>query len=72
VLVEAIREHPGRLYLAAGGGTLNAMIHSVERSEVTPALRQRFEEQAEELVRAGAVAFGETTALHLCMAEWHH
>jgi len=72
VLMEAIRDHPGRLYLAAGGGTLNAMIHSVEPSEVTAALRKRFEDQAKELVQAGAVAFGETTAMHVCMAEWHN
>lgn len=71
-LLGAIDAHPGRLYLGAGGGTLNAMIHSVEPSEVTPGLRERFEDTAEELIRAGAVAFGETTAMHLCMSEWHN
>lgn len=48
------------------------MIHSVDPSEVTRALRMRFEDVAEEVVRAGAVAFGEMTAMHLCMQERHH
>ncbi|MBI4182886.1 MAG: amidohydrolase family protein [Proteobacteria bacterium] len=61
-----IRKRPDRFGFLAGGGTLNPMIHQAARAggEVDEALRRRFEERAEELVRMGALGFGEMTALH--------
>jgi len=71
-LLNAGQKYPDRLYLVAGGGTLNPLIHGAEAAAVTPELQSRFEAAADELIRAGAKAFGEMTALHLCMSEHHH
>ncbi|MFQ6089255.1 MAG: amidohydrolase family protein [Candidatus Methanofastidiosia archaeon] len=71
-LLGVMRKHSNRLYLVGGGGTLNPFINDTEEVEVTEELRAEFEEMAEELIAAGAVAFGEMTALHLCMSERHH
>lgn len=65
VVLSAAREHPGRLAVLGGGGTLNAMIHdSVVSGDVSAAVRSRFQRRAEELVREGVVGFGELTAEH--------
>jgi hypothetical protein len=71
-LLGAVQKYPDRLYLVAGGGTLNPLIHGTEAAAVTPELKNQFEAKADELIRAGAVAFGEMAALHLCMSEQHH
>lgn len=71
-LVEAIARHNGRLLLVAGGGTLNPLIEGTDPSRVTTAVRARFEREAEAIADAGAVGFGETTVLHLCMNPMHH
>lgn len=61
----AAAAYPQRFLLAGGGGTLNAMLHGVAADAVTDEVRKRFRERAEEIVRAGAVAFGEITLHHL-------
>ncbi len=71
-LLTAIARHPGRLVLGAGGGTLNPMIHEIPADRVTNEHRARFRALAEEIVQAGAKAFGEMAALHLCMNPRHH
>lgn len=70
--LKAIDRYPQRLYFAAGGGALNPRIHATDPSAVTPKQQVDFEAVAEDFVKAGAVAFGEMTAMHLCMQEWHH
>lgn len=63
--------YPRRIYAAAGGNTLNPVIHRYGGGEVTPAVKAEFEREAERLADLGIVAFGETTALHLSMQEHH-
>jgi predicted TIM-barrel fold metal-dependent hydrolase len=41
------------------------------RGEITPELRRRFETRAAEILSAGAVGFGEMTALHLSFFPGH-
>jgi len=71
-LLPAVKKHPRRLGLVAGGGTLNPLIQGTDFSRVTSDVRKRFKEQAESLVAAGVKGFGELTAFHLCMSETHH
>lgn len=61
-----------RFALGGGGGSLQPMIVGAPSpSQVTPDLRKRFEEKAAEIVRAGAVVFGEMAALHMSFAAGH-
>ncbi len=71
-LAAALARHEGRLLPVAGGGILNPMIEGTDASRVTDAVRARFEREAEAIAAAGAVGFGETTVLHLCMNPKHH
>ncbi len=68
----ALARHPDRLRLVAGGGTLNPMIQGTRAEDVTPALKARFEAKARAAIEAGAAAFGEMTAMHICMSRTHH
>jgi predicted TIM-barrel fold metal-dependent hydrolase len=64
VLPEAL-QHPGKLFVLGGGGTLNAFIQRAAAGDkVAPEVRQAFEKRAEELVALGVVGFGEMTAEH--------
>ena len=71
VLLGAIRKHPGRLYLAGGGGELFPLIQGTESAAVTPALRRRFEALCDEMIRDGARSFGEMAILHFSLGENH-
>lgn len=67
--VETIRgaekNHPKRLGFLGGGGTLNGMIQrSVKSGDAGPEIRRKFRERAEQILRNGAVGFGEMTAEH--------
>ena len=68
----AIGEEGDRVAFAGGGGTLSPTILGTDPEGVNAAVRRRFEEEAERIVEAGAVAFGEMTALHLCLNPRHH
>ncbi len=71
-LFPVARRHPGRFAVLAGGGTLNVMIQRAVRSgDAGPEVRRRFQAKAEELVRLGAIGFGEMTAEHLSMNPRH-
>ncbi len=66
------RRHPGRFAVLAGGGTLNVMIQRAVRSgDMGAEVRRRFQAKAEELLRLGAVGFGELTAEHFSMNPRH-
>ncbi len=65
VFLAAARNHPDRLTVLGGGGTLNAMIQeSAATGDAGPEVRRRFRRRAEELLRHGAAGFGELTAEH--------
>ncbi|HEY4580026.1 MAG TPA: amidohydrolase family protein [Candidatus Acidoferrales bacterium] len=64
-LLPLVRQHPDKLAILAGGGTLNAMIQqSVKTGDAGPEVQRRFRERAEEIIRMGAVGFGEMTSEH--------
>jgi len=64
-LLPLVRQHPDKLAILAGGGTLNAMIQqSVKTGDSGPEIQRRFRERAEEIIRMGAIGFGELTAEH--------
>jgi hypothetical protein len=61
-----IQKHPDKLAFLGGGGTLNVMImQAVKSGDAGPEVEKKFREQAEALLRAGAIGFGEMTAEHL-------
>ena len=65
VLFPIAKAHPDKLAVVAGGGSLNAMIQeSVKSGDAGPKVQQKFKEKAEELLRDGAVGFGEMTTEH--------
>lgn len=70
-LLPAIRKYPDRLFLGAGGGILNSMIHGTDPGEVTDEIRKTFRKYAVEMVKDGAKAFAEFAALHLSMNQNH-
>jgi predicted TIM-barrel fold metal-dependent hydrolase len=60
---------PDKLAFLGGGGTLNPMIQEAVRSgDAGPEVQRKFKERAEEIIRQGAVGFGETTAEHFAFA----
>jgi predicted TIM-barrel fold metal-dependent hydrolase len=69
---DVIKTYPDRFGFLGGGGTLNPILHgAVQAGRVTPEVEQRFENQAREIVAAGAAGFGEIAALHLSFFEGH-
>ncbi|MGH7775381.1 MAG: amidohydrolase family protein [Candidatus Binatia bacterium] len=71
-LADIAKKNPNRFAFLSGGRSLNPMIQeSVRAGNVTPEIRRRFEERAEEIVTAGAVGFGEMTAFHLSFRQGH-
>ena len=65
ILLVAVQGHADKLAVLGGGGTLNGMIQqSVRSGDAGPEVRRKFKERAEELLRLGAVGFGEMTAEH--------
>jgi predicted TIM-barrel fold metal-dependent hydrolase len=65
LLLPAVKGHEDKLAVLGGGGSLNAMIQdSVRSGDAGPAVRRKFKERAEELLREGAAGFGEMAAEH--------
>ncbi len=68
----AIKAHGPRLKFLGGGGSLNAMLQNAGQDPtVGDGLRQRFERKAAEILKAGALGFGEITAHHLSLVPGH-
>jgi hypothetical protein len=64
-LLVVTRKYPGRFALLGGGGTLNVMIQETSQSaEINGTVRETFERRATEIIKNGAVGFGEMTAEH--------
>jgi hypothetical protein len=56
-----------RILPGGGGGSLNAMIHTSAPDRVTDDVKKAFRTRAEQIVAAGAVAFGEIALHHLSL-----
>lgn len=68
----AAMEHPGRFAFLGGGGTLNVMIQkSVSSGRVDDELKKSFSAQADRLMEAGVIGFGEMTAEHFSLHPEH-
>jgi predicted TIM-barrel fold metal-dependent hydrolase len=68
-IAPVVKQQPDKLAFLGGGGTLNPMIQESARSgDAGPEIQRKFKERAEELVREGAVGFGETTAEHFAFS----
>ncbi|MBL4577640.1 MAG: hypothetical protein JKX74_04155, partial [Flavobacteriales bacterium] len=66
VLIPVVKKYPNRFSLVGGGGSLNLMIQqAMETGRVTDKMKGQFREKAKEIAAAGAVGFGEMTAMHL-------
>lgn len=70
-LLGAIKKYSNRLVLAAGGGELSPLLVGTDPLEVTPEMTALFTQKAEEIIRAGAKAFGEMAALHYSFSPRH-
>ncbi|MEW6667365.1 MAG: amidohydrolase family protein [Thermodesulfobacteriota bacterium] len=68
---EAVMRHPDRLQLMAGGAVLSPFLQKIPPERVTEADRSRFRNAAEQVLRDGAVGFGEMLSYHLAMADHH-
>ncbi len=66
------RANPGRFAFAAGGESLNPIIQSVAPDKVTPEMMREFQQEAEAIVKAGAVGFGELAAEHFSSGRGNH
>lgn len=66
------RNHGRRFGFLGGGRSLNGMIQeALAAGEVSPELKDRFVTRATQIVAAGALGFGEMTALHLSFFPNH-
>lgn len=65
-------KYSDRFCLIGGGGSLNVMIQqAAKKGHVSSGIEQEFDAKALELVKKGAVGFGELTAEHFSMGEGH-
>jgi amidohydrolase family protein len=67
-----VRASPGRLAFAAGGGSLNSMLHDVAPENVTPRIVKAFRDEAEAIANAGAVGYGEFATEHFSFGVRNH
>lgn len=70
-LFKQAKRYPGRFAVLGGGGTLNPVIHKTAPADVTDEIKRKFEEEAESLLKAGAIGFGEIAALHFAYYRHH-
>ena len=71
-LRQATREHGSKFAMLGGGGSLNPMIQSAgKEAALSDAVKERFERRALEILKAGALGFGEITAHHLSLEPGH-
>jgi len=70
LIVSAVKKHPDKLAVLGGGGTLNPMILDAYRTgNAGPDVQKKFRARAEELLRLGAVGFGELSIEHLSLPQ---
>jgi predicted TIM-barrel fold metal-dependent hydrolase len=62
----AVKKHPDKLAFQGGGGSLNPMIQeSVRSGDAGAEVQRKFKERAEQILRDGAVGFGEMSSEHV-------
>jgi hypothetical protein len=66
------REHPDRLAFAAGGESINVLLHATPAQSVTTATVAQLTQQAEAIAKSGAVAIGEIAIEHLSSGRGRH
>jgi hypothetical protein len=66
------RDHPRRFAFVAGGESLNPMIHRVAPEKVTPGAIRELQREAQVIVKAEAVGFGELTLEHFSSGRGGH
>ncbi len=72
VLSKIVKENPERFAFLGGGRSLQPLIQeAIRQKAVTPEIQRRFEQRAEEIIKAGGAGFGEMTALHLSFVSGH-
>ncbi len=70
--VHALRKYPDRFSFLGGGGKLNTELHKYsDPSSVTEDVKRTFADQAEQIIRDGAIGFGEIASLHLSAVPGH-
>jgi len=71
-LLPAIQNYPARFAFLGGGGRLNAMIQQTPwQTPIGEDVRRKFEQEAEEVLRQGAIGFGEIAIHHLSNGPGH-
>ncbi len=71
--INALRPHRNRFAFLGGGGSLNVMLQQAgNQANVSASLQREFERKAAEILRWGAVGFGEMTAHHLSLHGAEH
>ena len=66
------RANPDRFKFAAGGESLNPMLQRTAPDKVTPEVIRQFQGEAEAILNAGAVGFGEIAAEHFSSGRGNH
>lgn len=69
--ISSLKRYPGRFAFLGGGGTLNTIIQKTAPDHISKHTRWRFEKKANEILRRGAVGFGELTAHHFSLMPGH-
>jgi hypothetical protein len=68
-VLAAVKRHSGGVALMGGGGTLNPMLlQAYATGDAGPAARARLRARAEEILREGAIGFGELSNEHFSTA----
>jgi predicted TIM-barrel fold metal-dependent hydrolase len=69
-ILPAVKKYPGKMAVLGGGGTLNPMIiEAANTGKAPPEMQKKFRERAEELLRLGAVGFGELSIEHFSLPQ---
>ena len=64
-ILAVAKKYPGKIGVLGGGGSLNPMLQQAAGTrDVPPDVLAKFKARAEELIREGALGFGEMTAEH--------
>ena len=70
MILPAVKKHPDKLAVLGGGGTLNPMIlEAYQTGNAGPEVQKKFRARAEDILRQGAVGFGELSIEHFSLPQ---